>query len=119
LLLYALGSGVGALLGTAGRVAATGATVAGQVAGENADNPAAQATAAAAGAATQDAAANLQATAQALNTPENQARVASGVRNAALGALVPLLLSFGAASLGGYLGARKQDEGQTTVGTQV
>lgn len=119
LLLYASGSGVGALLGTAGRVAATGATVAGQVAGETADNPAAQATAAAAGAATEDAVANLQATAQALNTPQNQERAADGVRNAALGALLPLLLSLGAASLGGYLGARKENEGQTMVGTRV
>ena len=115
LLLYALGSGVSALLGTAGRVAATGATIAGQVAAENADDPAARATAAAAGEAGQDAAANLQATAQALNTPENQATAARGVRNAALGALLPLLLSLGAASLGGYLGARRGDDRRPVV----
>ncbi len=118
LLLYALGSGVGALLGTAGRAATSAATVAGQAAAEHADNPALQATAGAATEAGQDAAANLQATAQALNTPENQQAVASGVRNAALGALLPLLLSLGAAALGGYLGSR--DEGdRTTVGQTV
>jgi len=110
LLLYALGSGVGALLGTAGRVATTGAQIAGQVAGEQADNPAAQATAAAAAGAGQDAVANLQATAQALNTPQNQERAADSVRNAALGSLIPLLLSLGAAALGGYLGAREDRE---------
>ncbi len=110
LLLYALGSGVGALLGTAGRVATTGAQIAGQVAGEQADNPATQATAAAAADAGQDAVANLQATAQALNTPQNQERAAAGVRNAALGALLPLLLSLGAAALGGYLGSRDDQE---------
>ena len=118
LLLYALGSGVGALLGTAGRVAATGATVAGQAAAENADNPALQATAGAATEAGQDAAANLQATAQAINTPQNQAAAADAVRNAALGAIVPLLLSLGAAALGGYLGARKEGD-YTTVGQTV
>ena len=110
LLLYALGSGVGALLGTAGRVATAGAQIAGQAAAENADDPAVQATAQAAVADGQDAAANVQATAQALNTPENRERAAGAVRNAALGALLPLLLSLGAAALGGYMGARREDD---------
>jgi hypothetical protein len=120
LLLYALGSGVGALLGTAGRVAGTAATVAGDAAGAAATNPNVQATAAAGAAAAPDAAAtaaagidNLQATAQALNTPQNQEAVADGVRNAALGALLPLLLSLGAAALGGYAGARKETDATT------
>lgn len=125
LLLYALGSGVGALLGTAGRVAGTAATVAGQAAGAAATNPNVQATAAAAGAQAPDAAAtaqagvaNLQATAQALNTPQNQEAVADGVRNAALAALAPLLLSLGASALGGYFGARRETD-QTTVSHSV
>lgn len=121
LLLYALGSGVGALLGTAGSIAATGVTVAGQVASGAASNPDTVATAQAGAAVAPNAAAtaqagiaNVQATAQALNTPQNQEAVADGVRNAALGALVPLLLSLGAAALGGYLGARKEMD-TTTV----
>lgn len=103
LLLYLLSSGVGSLLNTAGRVAGTAATVAAPVAGQATDNPAAQAGA-------QDAANTAQTTAQGLQAqatdPANQEAAADAIRRAAWGTLASLLFGLGAASLGGYLGAR-------------
>jgi hypothetical protein len=110
LLLYLLGSGIGAVVRTAGNVAGTAAqaagAAAGAAAGQAADNPAAQATA-------QAGAANLgqaaQATAQALGdqvTPGQVEQVADTARNAAWGTLLSLGLAAAAAVAGGYAGAR-------------
>jgi hypothetical protein len=103
LLLYLLSSGIGSLLNTAGRVAGTAATVAAPVAGQAANNPAVQAGA-------QDGAAAAQATAQALQAqaadPANQEAAADAIKTGAWGTLASMLLGLGAASLGGYLGAR-------------
>jgi hypothetical protein len=110
LLVYLLGSGIGALARTAGSVAGTAAEVAGSTAGaaagQAADNPAAQATA-------QAGAANLgqaaQATAQALGdqvTPGQVEQVADTAGDAAWGTLLSLGLAAAAAIAGGYAGAR-------------
>lgn len=91
LLLFALGSGASALLRTAGDVAVAGS----QVAGERANDA--------------DVQANIQnqvQDAQQSVTPERAENAADDVAKAALGTLGSLLLGLGAASLGGYLGAR-------------
>ena len=104
LLLYLLSSGIGSLLNTAGQVANTAATVAAPVAGQAANDPAAQA-------GVQNGAAVAQANAQALQAqaadPANQEAAADAIRRGAWGTLASLLFGLGAASLGGYLGARR------------
>ncbi|MBA3944546.1 MAG: hypothetical protein H0X37_08295 [Herpetosiphonaceae bacterium] len=118
LLLYALSSGIGSILGTAGRVAGTTAQIvapaAGQAANQAANSPGAQATAQA-GAAT--AIAGVQQTAEAVRNavadPNNQATAASGIKKAAWGALGTLLLSLAAAAGGGLAGSRRlRDDAQ-------
>jgi hypothetical protein len=106
LLLYALGSGIGAIGRTVGSAASTALVASGQAVGQVADNPALQATA-------QAGAQNLgqaaQATAQALGsqiTPAQIQQVADSARNAAWATLLSLGLAAGAAIGGGYLGAR-------------
>jgi hypothetical protein len=107
LMLYLLSSGLGALMNTAGDVAATGAAVAAPAAAavsENAAAPAAQATA-------QDVGAAAQATVAALGeqvTPETVENATETASSAAWGTLVALLLGLGAAAVGGLLGARHE-----------
>ncbi len=118
LLLYALTSGIGLLVGTAGRAAATAAQVAAPAAGQLADNAGAQASAAAAaGGAAQAAEGVASAAAVAATDPANQAAAADAVRNGAWGALGTLLLSLGAAAGGGAVGARRVDERRAVVGS--
>ena len=112
LLLYLLGSGIGALARTAGNVAGTAAGVAapiaGQAAGAAAGNPALQATAAAGA---QGAGQAAQATAQAIAdqvTPQRVEQAANTAGTAAWGSLLSLGLAAAAAIAGGYVGARRQ-----------
>lgn len=112
LMLYALGSGIGALASTAGSVAGTAAQVAGQAAGQAAgqvaSNPALQGTAQSG---VQDAAAAAQATAQAVAAQVTPARVeqaTDAVGRGAWGTLLSLGLAAAAAIGGGYLGTRQQ-----------
>jgi hypothetical protein len=105
LVLYLLSAGLGSLLNTAGDVAATGAAAVAPAAAAAVDNaaaPAAQATAQDLGAAAQAAvvAAGEQVTPGSI---EDATETAS---SAAWGMLIALLLGFGAAALGGLLGAR-------------
>jgi hypothetical protein len=122
LLIYLLGSGIGALARTAGNVAGTAAGVAGQVAGgaaAAADDPALQATAQAAGndpalqataqALGQSAQATAQALGQAATDPQNVEQAADTAANTAWGTLLSLGLAAAASILGGYLGARPRD----------
>ncbi len=118
LLLFALTSGIGSLLGTAGRAAATGAQVAAPAAGQLADNAGAQASAAAAASGAAQAAQGVaSAAAVAAADPANQEAAADTVRTGAWGALATLLLSLGAAALGGTIGARRVDERRAVVGS--
>jgi hypothetical protein len=111
LLLYLLTSGIGSLLGAAGRTAATAAQVAAPAAGQAANDPAAQATAAAAAATAGSAIqATAQAVQQAAQDPANQEAAARAVRTGAWGTLGSLLLGLGASALGGALGARRDDD---------
>jgi hypothetical protein len=112
LLVYMLGSGIGALARTAGSVAGTAASVAAPIAGQAADaaasNPALQATAATG---VQGAGQAIQATAQALGdqvTPQRVETAANSAGSAAWGTLLSLGLAAAAAIAGGYLGARRQ-----------
>jgi hypothetical protein len=129
LLVYLLGSGIGALARTAGSVAGTAAGVAGQVAGgaaSTADDPALQATAqAAAGdpalqataqALGQSAQATAQAIGQAATDPQNIDRAADIAGSTAWGTLLSLGLAAAAAMLGGYLGARPRDRVRVATG---
>lgn len=102
LLLYLLGSGVGAILGTASAVAGTAA----EVASGAAQNPAVQATAQAA---LPGAAEAAQATAQALPgqvTPQQVENAADAGGRTAWGTLLWLGLGAAAAIGGGYLGGQ-------------
>jgi hypothetical protein len=112
LLVYLLGSGIGALARTAGSVAGTAASaaapIAGQTAGAAANDPALQATAAAGA---QGAGQAVQATAQAITdqvTPQRVESAANTAGTAAWGTLLSLGLAAAAAIAGGYLGARRQ-----------
>ena len=112
LLVYLLGSGIGALARTAGNVAETAASaaapIAGQVAGAAANDPALQATAAVGA---QGAGQAVQATAQAIAdqvTPQQVEAAASTAGTAAWSTLFSLGLAAAAAIGGGYLGARRQ-----------
>jgi hypothetical protein len=112
LLLYLLGSGIGALARTAGSVAGTAASVAapivGQAAGVAANNPVPQATVAAGA---QGAGQAVQATAQAIAgqvTPQRVEAAANTAATAAWGTLLSLGLAAAAAIAGGYFGARRQ-----------
>lgn len=116
MLVYLLGSGIGALANTAGNVASTVA----QTAGAAAANPAVQATA---GAAVDPAAGSVvdqaQATASAIQesvTPQdiNDAKGSAG--NTAWGILLSFGLAAAASLLGGYLGARPRTTSVSTVG---
>ncbi len=120
LLLYALSSGIGSILGTAGRVAGTAAQVAapaaGQAANQAANNPAVQATAQA-GAAT--AIAGVQQTAEAVRNavadPANQEAAASAIKKGAWGALGTLLLSLAASAGGGLAGSRRLQDDRRAI----
>lgn len=121
LLLYGLGSGIGAIGRTLGNVAATTAQVAAPAAGQAADaaaaNPGVAATA-------QAGAAGVVATAQAgaaaiqgeLQDPANQAAVANTIADNAWRTLLSLGLAAGAAILGGYLGGQNRRERQAYLG---
>jgi hypothetical protein len=118
LLLYLLGSGIGALARTAGGVANTAAQVAGpvagQAAGEAADNPALQGTAQAGA---QDLGQTAQATAQALAgevTPQRVEQATDTASRAAWGVLLSLGLAAAAAIGGGYLGAQQHAPARMT-----
>lgn len=115
LLLNLIGGGIGRVLGVAGGAATTAieaaAPIAGEAAGAAATDPAAQATAEAAGAAISDTVDTAQATAQALVddvSAQDVDNAADRAGQAALGALVPLLLGLAASAGGGYLGARER-----------
>jgi hypothetical protein len=126
LLIYMLGSGVGALARTAGGVASTVAETAGAAAGAAAANPAVQATA---GAVADNPAAQAtagtvvdqaQATAQAVVdnvSAQDVDNAAATAGNAAWGVLLSLGLAAAASILGGYVGARPRDT--TVVRTTV
>lgn len=105
LLLYLLGSGLGALVGTA---ANAGAEAAGAVAGQVGNDPALQGN-------VQDGAAGLEN----LASPQNIAGAAESTARTAWGTLGSLLLGLGAASLGGYLGARRPNFGWSRRSTTV
>lgn len=123
LLVYMLGSGIGALANTAGSVASTAAQTAGAAAGAAAANPAVQATA---GAITNDPAVQAtagtvvdqaQATAQAAVdsvTPQDVNNAKGAVGNTAWGVLLSLGLAALASILGGYMGARSNTSMATT-----
>lgn len=116
LLIYALGSGIGAIANTLGNVAGTAAQVAaplaGQAAAETADSPEAQASAGAAAGAAASAAAGAVEQAQAeLSDPRNQEQIASTIRDNAWRTLLGLGLAAAAAIGGGVLGARRDDDG--------
>ena len=124
LLVYMLGSGVGALVSTAGNVASTAAQTAGAAAGAAAANPAVQATvgAAAANPAVQATAQGVveqaQATAQAIQqsvTPQDIDNAASTAGNTAWGVLLSLGLAALASIFGGYAGARPATTTVTTT----
>lgn len=118
LLLYALSSGIGALVGTTGSVAATAAQVAAPAAGQLADDPAAQASAGAVASGAAQAAQGLaSAAAVAAADPSNQEAAANAVRNGAWGALATLLVSLAAAAIGGAVGARHVDQRRAVVGS--
>lgn len=121
LLVYMLGSGIGALARTAGSVAGTAVTAAGQAAGAAAgaaaDNPAVQATAQAAGQAAQGLPQAAQATAQAAVgqvSPQDVNQVADTGANAAWSTLLSLGLMAAASILGGYMGARSNERQRRT-----
>lgn len=106
LMVYLLSSGLGALLNTAGNVAATGAAAIAPAAAEvaaDASAPAAEATA-------QDAGAAAQATVAALGeqAPQAMENASETASSAAWSTLIALLLGLGAAALGGRLGARHE-----------
>lgn len=108
LLVYLLGSGIGATLRTAGGVVGTAAEVAAPVAGAATDNPALQATAQAQA---QGLGQAVQATASALGdqvTPGRVEQAANSAGQAAWGVLLSLGLGAAASILGGHLGARRQ-----------
>jgi hypothetical protein len=109
----------GAGMKAASTAAQTGAQVAMQRASNNSDDQAITASSrqdAQAGQQDQDIATQARSTASdvanrasAAATPENQERVADRTARTAWATLVSLLLALGAASLGGYLGARRTD----------
>jgi hypothetical protein len=105
LVLYLLSSGMGALLNTAGDIAATGAATVAPAAAAVVDNaaaPAAQATA-------QDLGAAAQAAVTAAGEQVTPGLIQDATETAsstAWGTLIALLLGLGAAALGGLLGAR-------------
>jgi len=115
LLLYGLGSGIGAIGRTLGNVAATTAQVAAPAAGQAAEQAATDPNAAANA---QAGAAGIAATAQAgaaavqnqLENPTNQANIADTIATNAWRTLLSLGLAAGAAILGGYLGGRHPAE---------
>lgn len=123
LLVYLLGSGVGALARTAGSVASTAAQTVGAAAGAAAANPALQATAGAAAnsPAIQATAGTVvdqaQATASAIQesvTPQDINEAKGTVGNTAWGILLSLGLAALASILGGYVGARPNTTTMTT-----
>jgi hypothetical protein len=109
LLLYLLSSGVGALMRTAGNVAATGIQAAATSAGAAVDNASPGAVEQAQDAAG-DATAAAQATATALGnqvTPETVENATANASTGAWGTLIGLLLGLVAALIGGAIGARR------------
>lgn len=112
LLIYALGSGIGAIANTLGNVASTAAQVAAPVAGQAAEeaaaNPEAQASAgAAAGAVASNAAAAIEQVQQQASDPRTQEQIAGTIRDNAWRTLLGLGLAAAAAIGGGVLGARR------------
>lgn len=123
LLIYALGSGIGAIASTLGNVASTAAEVAAPVAGQAAEaaatNPEAQASAAAGADAVASAAAGaLDQVQQQASDPRTQEQVADTIRDNAWRTLLGLGLAAAAAIGGGVLGSRRDDDGDDhTVAT--
>jgi hypothetical protein len=108
LVLYLLSSGMGALLNTAGDIAATGAATVAPAAAAVVDN-AAVPSAPAAHATAQDLGAAAQAAVTAAGEQVTPGLIQDATETAsstAWGTLIALLLGFGAAALGGLLGAR-------------
>lgn len=107
LLVYMLGSGLGALAQTAGSVTNSALQASGQVVGQASTDPAMQATAQAAA---QQAVPAAQATVQSLQAtvtnPQNIERTANSASNTAWGTLFSLGLAALASIMGGYLGAK-------------
>lgn len=110
LLVYLLVGGIGALTSTALGAAGTAVESGAAAVGGAAENPATQATAQAGAA---DAAGAVQATAQAAVdnvTPTDVNNVANSVADGAWRTLLSLGLTAAAAILGGWLGARRDDD---------
>ena len=114
LLLYLLGSGLGALVNTAGSVAATGVAAVAPVAAAAApaagtavaQTPGAEATVQTGGQAVAQAAqATVAAVSEQVN-PQNTEKVTSAAGKTAWGTLAALLVGLLAAAVGGLLGAR-------------
>lgn len=125
LLIYLLGSGVSALVHTAGSVAGTAVQAGAAAAGAAANNPAVQATAGAAASnpalqsTAQGAVQAVQATAQAVAgqvTPDRVENAVNNVAPAAWGTLLSLGLAAAAAIGGGALGAKPRDDRPVAVG---
>jgi len=115
LLIYALGSGIGAIARTLGNVANTAAQVtapvAGQAAEEAANNPQVQASAAAGADAVASAAAGaLDQVQQQASDPRTQEQIANTIRDNAWRTLLGLGLAAAAAIGGGILGSRREDD---------
>ena len=122
LLIYALGSGIGAIATTLGNVASTAADVAAPVAGQAAEeaatNPQVQASAAAGADAVASAAAGaVEQVQQQARDPRTQEQVADTIRDNAWRTLVGLGLAAAAAIGGGVLGTRRDDDTDHTVAT--
>jgi hypothetical protein len=115
LMLYMIAGTAMRTVGTATQAATsaaqTGAQVAAQTAtADDATQASARESAQDMGNQAKEAMSNVANQATAANTPENQERAADATARTAWGTLVSLLLALGAASLGGYLGARTGDD---------
>ena len=115
LLIYALGSGIGAIANTLGNVASTAAQVAAPVVGEAAPevvtDPAAQASAATAADAVASAAAGAATQVQQqASDPRTQEEIANTIRDNAWRTLLGLGLAAAAAIGGGVLGTRRDTD---------
>ena len=124
LLIYLLGSGIGALVSTAGSVAGTAVQAGAAAAGAASNNPSLQQTASAAASnpslqtTAQGAVQAVQGTAQAVAgqvTPERVENAVNSAGPAAWGTLLSLGLAAAAAIGGGVLGARAQDTDTMTI----
>jgi len=115
LILWGLSNVVGGLLGTAGAVAGTAAQTLAPAAGQAATDPNVQAQASDAADQAQQQAQQLQQQAQQQLQQVNPEEAANTARNAALGALAPLVGGLGASAVGGLMGARKPEEDNVDI----